>query len=119
MARILIADDDPDYISAFSAGMHALGHSVVGLGHSREVLPSLADDRFDVVFLDVLMPGGGAITLLHRVREAFPELSIVVLTGSASVFDSPIMKTGMRQADARISKTARLGEIADLIETLA
>lgn len=118
MAAILIADDDPEYLKAFCMGLEALGHSAKGVSHSAEVLLELEAALYDVVFLDVLMPGGGAITLVHDVRSDHPDLPIVVLTGNASIFESPIMTGGLRQASARLSKTASLAEIGSLIYDL-
>ena len=118
MAKVLIADDDIDYLEAFQKGLEALGHVVRGVSHSAEVLPELRTESYDVVFLDVLMPGGGAISLVHDVHSGFPRLPIVILTGSASIFDSPIMTGGLRQASARLPKTAPLADIGKLIHDL-
>ena len=118
MARILIADDDRDYLAAFSQGMAALGHETTGVDHSDDVLPALDGAPYDIVFLDMLMPGGGAITLVHRISSAHPALPVVVLTGNAAVFSSPIMQGGMRHVHARISKTSSLAEIGQVIHRL-
>ncbi|WP_010140936.1 response regulator [Oceanicola sp. S124] len=118
MARILIADDDPDYLSAFSEGLKVLGHDIHGVGSGEEALTALAGQDFDVVFLDVFMQGGGAISLLHAVNEAAPGMPVVVITGKAGMLDSPILTEGLRFASAKISKMTQLSELDRLVRRL-
>lgn len=115
MARILIADDDPDYLAAFCGGMRALGHSVTGLQQGSEVVPNLQSDPYDIVFLDVLMKGGGAITLIHAVRACDARIPIIVITGNSEIIESSLFGQGLRQAQAKVTKTASLVELERLI----
>lgn len=118
MAKVLLADDDPDYRDAFSVALEALGHRVTTVGSGAEVRSALAGGLPDIVFLDVLMPGGGAISLIHEIHGAHPGLPVVVITGNAAVYSSPIVTEGMRGADARIPKSVSLREIGEIIDRL-
>ncbi|EAR50850.1 two-component response regulator [Oceanicola granulosus HTCC2516] len=118
MARILIADDDPSYHQAFYAAVEVLGHEAVGVASSDKVVPALKEQRFDILFLDVLMPGGGAISTIHAVRAVDADLPIVIITGNAAVFDSPIVSEGLRMAQARVPKTAGLDDLRRVIDDL-
>lgn len=118
MAKVLLADDDPDYRDAFSAALEALGHEVLTVASGAEVESAIDREQPDIVFLDVLMPGGGAISLIHAIRGARPELPVVVITGNAAVFSSPIVTDGMRGADARIPKSVSLQDIGTIIQRL-
>ncbi|PJE30366.1 Response regulator receiver domain-containing protein [Pseudooceanicola antarcticus] len=115
MARILIADDDPDYLSAFREGMAALGHEVVGVGTGAEAVEALSDGVFDIVFLDVFMNGGGAISVIHTVKNIDPDVSVVIITGKTTILNSPILEDGLRLAKAKISKSASLAELDRLV----
>lgn len=115
MARILIADDDPEYLSAFSDGMEVLGHSVVGLREGRQVVPQLQENSFDIVFLDVIMEGGGAISLVHAVRSVNATIPIVVITGKPELLDTPILREGLRMAQEKVRKTANLVDLERIV----
>ncbi len=115
MARILIADDDPEYLAAFCDGLKVLGHEVVGLREGRDVVPSLQSQPFDIIFLDVIMEGGGAITLVHQVRSVDQKIPIVIITGKVEILESPIMQEGLRMAQAKVRKTATLVELERLV----
>lgn len=118
MARILIADDDADYLQVFQEGMEALGHEVAGVPSGSEVLPMLERTKFDVVFLDVVMEGGGAISVLHAVREIDPDIPVAVITGRLELADSPLFRDGLRLAQAKLRKTATLAELDNVVQML-
>ncbi|ARE40995.1 Two-component response regulator [Rhodovulum sp. P5] len=120
MARVLIADDDADYRAAFSKGLNALGHEVDAVSEGAQVEKAVteADRPYDILFLDVMMPAGGAATVLHRMTVIVPDLPVVIITGRAEVADSPLFKHGMRLARARVRKTADLKELDALVRSL-
>lgn len=118
MARILVADDDVDYLTAFSEGMEVLGHDVVCASSSEDVNRMLSETKFDAIFLDVVMPGGGAISLVHSVRQHDSEVPVIVITGRPELINSPLFRDGMRQAQAKLQKTATLQELDSLVRRL-
>tara|TARA_R110000868_G_scaffold314417_1_gene575388 strand:+ start:33617 stop:33979 length:363 start_codon:yes stop_codon:yes gene_type:complete len=119
LARILIADDDPDYLAAFCDGMRALGHRVTGVQQGSEVVPTLRTTQYDIVFLDVLMRGGGAITLIHAVRACDPDIPVIIITGNSEIIESAVFEQGLRQAQAKVTKTASLVDLERLIRQFA
>jgi len=118
MAKVLLADDNAQYRAAFVQAMEALGHDATTIASGEGLIQAISDEAPDIVFLDVLMPGGGAISRLHDIRAASHDLPVVVITGNAAVFSSPIVSEGMRGANARVSKTISLRELQDIIDEL-
>lgn len=120
MARILIADDDPDYLAAFKKGVDALGHEVTcEISGDAAVATLRADpDRYDIVFLDFVMNDGGGLTTMHKIADIAPDTPIVVITGHAEMVDSPLFAKGMRYADKRISKATKLHVLDQIIKDL-
>ncbi|AUC53242.1 response regulator [Sagittula sp. P11] len=118
LVRILLADDDPEYRIAFAEAMEAVGHSVAAFETVAETLEALQADPFDIVFLDVIMDGGGAITAVHSVRALKPDIPVVVITGRPELIDSPLFTQGLRSADAKIRKTSTLSELAEVVRVL-
>ncbi|MBV7378961.1 response regulator [Maritimibacter dapengensis] len=120
MARILIADDDSDYLAAFRKGIAALGHEVeTATGGDAAVARIQTDSKgFDVVFLDFVMADGGGLSTLHKIADLAPDTPIVVITGRAEMVDSPLFQKGMRRARLRLSKTTKLHEFDKIINDL-
>lgn len=118
MPQVLIADDDPQYLAAFEAGMETLGHDVRLAMSSQDVSHALKEHVPDILFLDVLMPGGGAISILHGVAAKLPGLPVVIITGNAAVYDSPIVTRGLQYARLKMPKTASLEELGEVIDRL-
>ncbi|MEN9062928.1 MULTISPECIES: response regulator [Ponticoccus] len=118
MARILIADDDADYRAAFITAMQALGHAVTGVASGQEVLPALARCPADIVFLDVLMEGGGALSTLHSLHAHDPALPVVIVTGHMELVLSPLFTEGLRLASARFHKTEPLSSFDRTVRRL-
>lgn len=118
VAKVLLADDDPEYRAAFSRAMEALGHTVTVVASGTEVAAAIDRAVPDIVFLDVLMPDGGAISRVHEVRQQLPDTPVVVITGNAAIYASPIVTEGMRGADMRLPKSVSLLELSVAIDTL-
>jgi DNA-binding NarL/FixJ family response regulator len=80
--RILIVDDHP----VVRQGLRSLlaGHSdleIIGEAEDgAEVLPFLSKHPIDVILLDIQMKGQSGIEVARRVRTAYPDIKIVVLT---------------------------------------
>ncbi|WP_373352731.1 response regulator [Pseudoroseicyclus sp. CXY001] len=118
MARILIADDDVDYLDVFCDGMRTMGHEVTPFTSGDQVVEAMKTHAYDIIFLDVLMARGGAISILHDVRIADPVVPVVIITGRAEMANSPVFRHGLRQAQAKLQKTTTLGELDAVVRSL-
>jgi len=82
--RVMIVDDSIVVRKALEKILQGLGHQVVcQTGDAREALGSVGEHAPDLLFLDIIMPGQGGLTTLAQVREAHPELKVVMLTSVA------------------------------------
>lgn len=115
MAKILIVDDDLGYLNALAEGLTALGHAVSTARSGLEAKEWLETGVPDIAILDMIMEGGGAISLVHDFRTKGLSFPIIVVTGRAQIADSPVFRHGIRDAGAKIQKTATLAEINQLI----
>ncbi|KAB2538448.1 hypothetical protein AL035_19260 [Salipiger aestuarii] len=120
MARLLLADDDRLFCNAFRSGMIALGHQVETTSTGDMALKRLQEigGAIDLVFLDMLMGGGGGAITLHRIRQIWPDLPVVVITGQLELADSPLFTEGLQLASERLAKPARLRELDEVIHRL-
>jgi two-component system KDP operon response regulator KdpE len=78
--RILIVDDESAIRRALRPPLLELGFQVMEASRGEEALQTLRGSVFDVVLLDVNMPGIGGIETLRRIRAFAPRLPVLVLT---------------------------------------
>ena len=78
--RILLVDDESAIRRALRPPLLELGFQVVEASRGEEALQMLRSGAFDVVLLDVNMPGIGGIETLRRMRALAPRMPILMLT---------------------------------------
>jgi two-component system KDP operon response regulator KdpE len=78
--RILLVDDESAIRRALRPPLMELGFQVVEAWRGEEAIQMLRAGSFDVVLLDVNMPGIGGIETLRRIRTFAPRLPILMLT---------------------------------------
>ncbi len=83
--RILIIDDEPNLRSTLGMILRRGGYEVTTAAHAQEALQLLINRRFDLVFLDLKMPGMDGMQLLPEMRLLYPDMPIVILTANASL----------------------------------
>jgi DNA-binding NtrC family response regulator len=83
--KLLIVDDEDVVRDSLKDWFSAEGYEITSACCGKEAL-SLIDDRdFDVALLDIKMPGMDGMEVQERLREADPELQIIIMTGYATV----------------------------------
>lgn len=82
MKRILIIEDDEDLCSEFSDILKDEGYSVTVANNGNEGMRLIEDNGYDVILLDLKMQGLNGYDVLKYVKKTFPQLKIMVITGS-------------------------------------
>jgi len=83
--RILVIDDEPGIRLGCQRALRSEGYKVDTAADGEEGLQALASSEYDLVLLDMMMPGIGGLEMLERIRELDPNLVCVVITGYATV----------------------------------
>lgn len=78
--RVLLVDDEPAIRRALKTPLQELGFQAVEASRGEEALHLVRTDSFDVVLLDINMPGIGGMQTLVRLRALTPRLPILMLT---------------------------------------
>jgi two-component system KDP operon response regulator KdpE len=78
--RVLIVDDEPAIRRALRPPLVELGFQVAEASRGDEALQVLRGAAYDVVLLDINMPGIGGIETLRRIRGFAPRLPVLMLT---------------------------------------
>lgn len=118
MAKILVVDDDLVYLDELSEGLRSLGHHVACAASATEAMNSIDTDRFEIVICDMIMAGGGAVSLMHQLQTLLPAMPFIVITGRPEIASSPIFLDGMKEASAKIEKSTSLFEINELVRDI-
>ena len=93
--KVLIVDDEERFRITLSKLLSVRGLEVDTLGDAREALESLKSKSYDVILLDVKMPGISGVEALAEIKKASPSTEVIILTGHASVdVAMEIMKLG-------------------------
>jgi DNA-binding response OmpR family regulator len=79
--RILVVDDAEPMRFLLGSVFRSIGHDVVTLASGTEVEAALAAAPVDVVFTDVVMPDSSGWDVLRHVRDRWPTLPVVFMTG--------------------------------------
>jgi CheY-like chemotaxis protein len=83
--RILIADDDPDILRLIKVNLDYLGHTVLETSDGEHAIQVAAQERPDLIVLDVKMPYRDGLSILRELT-LLPEtmdLPVILLTASA------------------------------------
>lgn len=86
MFRILIVDDEIDFLETIIKRLQKRELDVTGVKSGEEAVKLVQEQMFDVVLLDVKMPNGmDGIETLREIKKIKPLTEVVLLTGHASV----------------------------------
>ena len=86
MFRILVVDDEIDFLETIIKRLQKRELDVTGVESGEEAVKLIKEQMFDVVLLDVKMPGGmDGIETLREIKKIKPLVEVVLLTGHASV----------------------------------
>ena len=88
LARILVVDDDVAVQTTVRLVLERAGHSVVTAGDGRKGLALSETGDFDLLFLDIFMPGMDGFETMRMVRQQHPLLPIIVISGKP-ISDEP------------------------------
>jgi len=115
--KLLMVDDEQDFALTLAARLELRGFipSVVFDGESA--LERVRGEHFDLVMLDVMLPGMSGLVVLRRIHEMQPRLPVVLLTGDTGSKDGI---EGMQQgARACMNKPVDLQTLLSLFAEIA
>lgn len=82
MAKILVVDDDTAVQMTIRLLLERAGHSVVVANDGRKGLAIFETGEFDLLFLDIFMPGMDGLETMRLVHQQHPRIPIVVISGN-------------------------------------
>jgi DNA-binding NtrC family response regulator len=83
--KVLLVDDEKEFVETLAQRLEIRDFDVKTSLSGEECLELVREDDFDVIVLDVLMPGKGGIETLKEIKHLKPLVHVIMLTGHATV----------------------------------
>jgi CheY-like chemotaxis protein len=119
---IHLVDDNQSYRAAIREFLEPLGHRVVESRNGQAVIETCEQVQPDLVITDVLLPEQGGLQVLRELRERFPRVQIIALSGSWLVqspeFLALIKELGIQAVVRKpFRSTALMNRIEEALQT--
>ncbi len=114
--EILVVDDEESICLLLRDVLARFGHGVTTCQDGQAAVRLAGDQRFDLIFLDIRMPGMCGLDTLKKLREVQPQANFVMITGYAK--DDIIDEALRSGALACLCKPFRLSQVVDLLKEL-
>ena len=115
--RVLLVDDEPDYTEMLSLRLASEGLDVQSVGSGKECLRLLNERAFDVIILDLLMPGMSGMETLEALRDQGHGVAVIIMTGHAP--GETLERCLELGADVALLKPADFPDLLQAIKTAA
>jgi len=121
---VLIVDDERNIRLTLSQCLESMEFEIDTAENGEEVLAKLKERDFDIVLLDLRMPGMDGMEVLRKIHELRPDISVVVITahgtidaaieatrlGAADFIQKPFVPQEVRELVLRVMDKEKLGE---------
>jgi DNA-binding response OmpR family regulator len=137
--RILVVEDEPRILGFLTQGLEAEGFSVAASRDGVEALRCARREPYDLVLLDLLLPGLDGLSVLHELGRLRPELPVVIVSARSDLptklrgfglgasdylskpfsFDELVARIRVALRKARQSETGNVLRVGTLVLDLA
>ncbi len=114
--NVLVVDDDPAIVEMLNEVISRKGFKVVGAGSGEQALEELERKHFDLIFLDLVLPGMSGVEALSAIKEKDKKAVVVIITGYG---DDPIAMDAMSLGPLfLIRKPFRVSDIVEVLNAV-
>jgi DNA-binding NtrC family response regulator len=115
--RVLLVDDEADFASTLAERLALRGIQAAVATTGTDALRDVREGGFNVLILDVKMPGMGGLGLMTEVKRKWPDLPVILLTGHGSLANA---RTGIKEgAFDCLMKPIDIDDLVDKIKRVA
>jgi DNA-binding NtrC family response regulator len=114
--KILIVDDNPNMSSLLSEMLEVFDYDSVRAGDGQEALRLLEDGGISMVITDLRMPSMSGTELLKQVKEKYPKLPVVLISGYSATHVEA--SSGGIQADGFLGKPLMMSQVEKMLNSL-
>ena len=115
-SRIMVVDDDPAMRVTLEGIIEDEGYDVVGAEDGYRVIELAGEMHFDLIFMDIKMPGIDGVETQREIRRISPESVVVIMTGYS--VESLVKEALAQRAYAVIYKPFDIHQIMDIMHSV-
>lgn len=116
MNRVLLLEDDANIVELLSIHLHDLGCEVVAVANGQEGLTAALEQSFDLVILDLMLPGMKGMDVCRRIRQTDRHTPILILSAKSEEIDKVLgLETG---ADDYLTKPFSVREFIARVKVI-
>lgn len=117
-ARILIIDDEAPIRLVLQKALIAEGYEVDTAANGTEALELAAREHFDLMMIDLIMPGKDGFQTIVSLREGFPRMRMIAMSGGGGYRSSHYLRFAGKIGDCQtLAKPFSKQAMLDAIET--
>lgn len=90
--RVLFIDDEEELVSTIVERLGYRGIHAAYVLNGRDGLQKMRDETFDVVVLDLKLPGMSGLEVLRAIKNNHPGVPVLLITGHGSIADQDVEK---------------------------
>lgn len=114
--KILIVEDEPNVVSVLTRGLSTEGYEMSVAPDGFIALEMIAAHRFDLIILDIMLPGINGLDLCKQIKKNNPQIPVIMLTALGTTEN---IVTGLDNgADDYLVKPFKIAELNARIRTL-
>ncbi|MBN2144666.1 MAG: sigma-54-dependent Fis family transcriptional regulator [Candidatus Aureabacteria bacterium] len=114
--RILLVDDEEIVLRVLEGYFSSAGHQIFKVLYGEEALSKIEESDFDLIMLDIHLPDMDGINLLKDIKQRYPELPVVIITGQGTL-ETAIQALRLGAADY-LEKPVKLLELDAILEKI-
>ena len=82
--KVLLVDDEEEFVTTLAERLEMRAFEARVATSGDQALSLVQEQKFDLIVLDVMMPGIGGLEVMKQVKSTYPEMPVILLTGHGS-----------------------------------
>ncbi len=113
-SSILVVDDNADLLNTFSLVLKRKGYDVDTAPDGLAAMDKFRSHHFDVVLMDIVMPGMSGVEVFHKIREIRPDAKVILMT---AYYEEEEIRTALEQGVfSALHKPIKIARLMELIK---
>ena len=113
---VLVVDDEPHVVTYLEMLLQDQGYATLSAADGRDGLAKSLSGAFDLILLDIMLPGVDGFEICNRVRESDPEQPIIMLTAKGA--DEDIIQGLTLGADDYVTKPFSVAQLVARVQAV-
>ncbi len=114
--RSLVVDDDPASVALLTEVLRGQGAQVASANSKAQAMEKVTSQEFDIIFLDIIMPGGSGIETIAEFKRMDLAAAVVIVTG---IHDTNMIQEAMDYGPLTlIRKPVQISQVRDVLRAM-